>query len=408
VINHPPPTEVQSSTPIHAVEGTTFMFALPTFHRTLISPVLVTGLLVLAGAGASVGRAAEIQGKRQENAHQRHGNDLRHGRPGKRYRRLSPRVVDGELQLFAPTSVWNQPLSPTAAIDPTSAALVSGLASQAATEYQQGIGPDLGTTGTTTFYEVGPNQPSVTVQLSNPTAWWRVSLQQAFNAVPIPANAQPANGADAEMTIWQPSTDKLWEFFQMHKTASGWNAAWGGAMNNVSQSPGYYSPSSWPGALSVWGATATSLPPAAGVITLQDVQQGRIDHALALELPYPRARVWAWPAQRSDGTGTDPNAIPEGAELRLDPNLNLAALHLPPLTLMIAQAAQTYGLIVTDQTHYAIGLFAENPISSGTNPYYTSSGTPSPTGPFGGQWPDSLLHSFPWSSLEVLKMNLHS
>lgn len=309
--------------------------------------------------------------------------------------------------MFSATSVWNQPLSPVAATDPNSAAMVSDLAGQAASEYQQGIGPDIGTTGTTTVYQVGPNQPTVQVHLSNPTLWWRVSLQSAFDAVPVPATAQPAAGSDAEMTIWQPSTNKLWEFFQMEKEPDGWHAAWGGAMQNVSQSPGYYTTSSWPGALSVWGATATSLPAAAGMITLHDIQQGHIDHALAIELPYPRAGVWTWPAQRSDGTGTDPNAIPEGAQLRLNPNLNLAALHLPPLTMMIAQAAQKYGMIVRDQTHWAIGLFAENPIPLGTDPYYTS-GRPSPTGPFGGQWPDALLNDFPWSSLVVLKMNLQS
>jgi hypothetical protein len=313
---------------------------------------------------------------------------------------------DTTPELFAPTSVWNQPLSSTAAIDPNSGAMVSDLATQAAAEYQQNIGPYIETTGTTTMYEVGADQPTVRVQLSDPTLWWRVALQSAFDAVPIPVNAQPAAGSDAEMTIWQPSTDKLWEFFEMQKEADGWHAAWGGAIQGVSQSPGYYATSSWPGAFSVWGATASSLPAAAGVITLQDIQQGHINHALALELPSPRAGTWAWPAQRSDGTGTDPNAIPEGAQLRLDPNLNLATLHLPPLTMMIAQAAQRYGMIVRDQTHHAIGLYAENPLPLGSNPYYTS-GTPNPTGPFGGQWPDTLLHSFPWSSLEVLKMNLH-
>ena len=310
-------------------------------------------------------------------------------------------------ELFAPTSVWNQPLSSTAVIDPKSGAMVSDLATQAATEYQQNIGPNIETTGTTTTYEVGANQPTVSVQLSNPTLWWRVALQSAFDAVPIPANAQPSADSDAEMTIWQPSTDKLWEFFQMQREADGWHAAWGGAIQTASQSPGYYTTDSWPGALSVWGATATSLPAAAGVITLQDIKQGHINHALALELPYPRAGTWTWPAQRGDGTGTDPNAIPEGAQLRLDPNLNLATLHLPPLTLMIAQAVQRYGMIVRDQTHHAIGLYAENPIPLGSNPYYTG-GRPNPTGPFGGQWPDTLLHSFPWSSLEVLKMSLHS
>jgi hypothetical protein len=285
--------------------------------------------------------------------------------------------------------------------------MVRGLAAEAANEYQMGVGPWIVTNGSGTVYQVGPNQPTVLVQLDNPTSSWRASLQAAFNAVPIPPDAVPSQGLDAEMTIWQPSTDKLWEFFEMRKQPDGWHAAWGGAIQDVSQSPGYYTTGSWPGALSVWGATATSLPVAAGLITLHEIEQGHIDHALAMDLPYPRAGVWSWPAQRSDGTGVDPNAIPEGAHLRLDPSLNLASLHLTPLTLMIAQAAQQYGIIVRDQTHYSIGLYAEDPTPTGTNPYYTN-GVPSPTGPFDGQWPDIVLHSFPWQSLEVLQMSLHS
>ena len=170
---------------------------------------------------------------------------------------------------------------------------------------------------------------------------------------------------------------------------------------NVAESPGYYNTNSWPGALSAWGATATSLPTAAGVITLPEMQQGYISHALALDLPYPRAGVWTWPAQRSDGTGTDPNAIPEGAILRLPPTLNLAALHLAPLTLAIAQAAQTYGMIVRDQTHQAIGLFAQNPTPLGGPQVYRR-----PHGVFAHLTPERSLARFPWRRLEVLKMHL--
>jgi hypothetical protein len=307
--------------------------------------------------------------------------------------------------MFSPTSVWNTPVAADAPVDPGSAAMAGALAADAASEYQQGIGPWIVTTGSGTVYQVGPDQPTVLVQLDNPTSSWRASLQAAFTAVPIPPDAKASPGSDAEMTIWQPSTDKLWEFFEMRKGPDGWHAAWGGAMQNVSQSAGFYSTSSWPGALSVWGATATSLPIAAGQITLREIQQGHIDHALAMDLPYPKAGEWSWPAQRSDGTGTDPNAVPEGAHLRLDPSLNLTTLHLPPLTLMIARAAQTYGIIVRDQTHYAVGFYAEDPTQTGTDPYYTN-GVPNPTGPFGGLWPDQLLHSFPWSSLEVLQMKL--
>ena len=272
-------------------------------------------------------------------------------------------------RLFAPDSVWNAPIAATATVDPASDRMIAALQSEVSSEVADHTGPDIGTAITATMYQVGPNQPTAHVQLSDPTASWRASLQSAFNAVPIPADAQPAANSDAEMTIWQPSTNKLWEFFHTTKDADGWHAAWGGAIENVSRSPGYYTSESWPGALPVWGATATSLPAAAGVITLQDIQRGRINHALALELPDPRAGVWTWPAQRSDGTGTDPNGLPEGSRLRLDPSLNLAALHLPRLTLMIARAAQEYGLIVRDQTHHAIGLYAENPLPLGKNPY---------------------------------------
>ena len=65
------------------------------------------------------------------------------------------------------------------------------------------------------LYVVGPDQTRLRVRLDDPTAWWRASLQRAFAAVPIPAGAKPGTGSDAEMTVWQPATDKLWEFFHM-------------------------------------------------------------------------------------------------------------------------------------------------------------------------------------------------
>ena len=79
---------------------------------------------------------------------------------------------------------------------------------------------------------------------------------------------------DAHTTIWGPSR-RLWEFFHMRREADGWHAAWGGAIDHVSQSPGYYTTTSWPGSLAVWGASATSLPVAAGLITIADLRAWR-------------------------------------------------------------------------------------------------------------------------------------
>jgi hypothetical protein len=300
--------------------------------------------------------------------------------------------------------VWNAPLAPDTALDPGSTAMVSGLEAEVTREEQAQIGPWI-TVGAN-IYVVGPDQPTVSVHLDDSTGAVRGALQAAFMAVPVPANAQPGSDSDAQLTVWQPSSDKLWEFFQMQQLTDGWHAAWGGAIDQVSESPGYFDADSWPGASSSWGATASSLPQSAGVITLADIERGEIDHALAVNLPYPCQGIYSWPAQRTDGTGTASDCIPEGAHLRLDPSLDIPALHLPAFVQMMAEAAQRYGIIVRDQTKWAIGFWIQNPAAAGTaNQFYGSSGEPSATGPFQGRWPNQLMGYFPWSSLEVLQMS---
>jgi hypothetical protein len=319
-------------------------------------------------------------------------------------------LVEPSVRLFAANSVWNVRPALSAPLDPTSAVLAAGLVAEVAKEQQLGWGPWISTASASTpIYRVGALQPTVFVQLDDPTQTWRAPLQAAFVAVPIPADAEPALGPDAHLTIWQASTDKLWEFWHARKLADGWHAAWGGAIANVSQSPGYYTDSSWLGSRSFWGATGSSLPVAGGTITIAELLQGHIDHALAVNLPYAKAGVFSWPAQRTDGSGTDANMIPEGAQLRLDPNLDLSTLKMSPLVRMMAVAAQRYGMIVRDQTFHAIGFFIEDPRPSGSmSLFYSPTGAISPTGFFAGQYPTQLMAAFPWGSLKVLRMQLRS
>jgi hypothetical protein len=93
--------------------------------------------------------------------------------------------------------------------------------------------------------------------------------------------------------------------------------------------------------------------------------------------------------------------LPEGAHLRLDPNLDLTTLHLPRLTLMMAEAAQRYGIVVRDRAAN-VTFYAQDPTPTGTNPYTGAQGY------FEGKSPKQLLRSFPWSHLQLLKMDLHS
>jgi hypothetical protein len=282
---------------------------------------------------------------------------------------------------------------------PSSAELVSALDVQIALEEQSSNGPWIDTTSySVPIYTVPGNQPAVSVKLDRvPPA---PALQAAFAAVPLPPNAQPAIGTDSVLVVWQPSTDRLWEFWRLVHTATGWHASWGGAMQKVSANPGVYGPRAWPGAKPWWGSSASSMSIAGGLITLEDLQLGQINHALAMAIPEVRAGLYSSPAQRGDGKSRNPLSLPEGTHLRLNPSLDIAALHLPHLTTMIAEAAQRYGIFVRD-TARNVTFYAQDPIPTGTNPYL------GPNGYFEGKRPSQILTSFPWNELQVVRSSLH-
>ena len=310
-----------------------------------------------------------------------------------------PRAAVGVPRPFSPDGVWNHPLADDAAVDPASKRLVAGLAAEAATEQRERTGPFIQTRAYgVAVYRVPRDQPNVRVQL-DPQAAYADGLRAALRAVPVPDNARPAAGTDGHLVVWQASTDRMWEFWRARRAADGWHAAWGGAMQDVSRNPGYFSSAAWPGAPNTWGASASGLPVLAGLITPSELAAGHIDHALAIALPAPRAGVVAFPAQRTDGTDPSPDAIPEGARLRLDPGLDLDRLGLPAPALVIARAAQRYGLLVRDRTLHAIAFYAEDPTPAGQDPYPLL---------FDGLSPTDLLADFPWDRLRVMRMQLRA
>jgi hypothetical protein len=288
---------------------------------------------------------------------------------------------------FAPDSFWNARLRNDAALDPKSDVWVAELQRQL-TFADPWINT---TTYSTPVYTVPADQPTVRVNLDGVT--WKSPLQDSWERVPIPAGAKPAAGSDAHMVVWQPSTDRMWEFWAMSRKDDGWHARWGGTIEDVSRSPGHYA-----GSQARWGATATSLPLAGGLIRAEELRQGRIDHALALAIPHTLIWTeWSWPAQRSDGDTDSPSAIPEGARFRLDPSLEIDSLGLPRTTEIIAKAAQEHGIVLRDKSG-AVSFYAEDPTPTGHDPYPALFGT----------WPNRLFDRFPWHRLQVLKTDMRS
>lgn len=288
---------------------------------------------------------------------------------------------------FSPTSFWNEPLSANAALAPDSHAYVDELTRQV-----HAYGPWFNTTSySVPVYVVPADEPTRHVTLDT----WGPDLQQAFDEVPIPPDAKAAAGTDESMTIWQPSTNRMWDFWLMHKSGGQWHARWGGEMDDVSQNPGYFDHS---GQTDNWGATATGLPLIGGLVTFADLKRGYINHALAMAVVEAEPDYWSWPAQRTDGGTFTPGitAIPEGMRFRLDPHLDIAKLNLPPIDRMLAEAAQRYGIVIRDKAG-AVVFYGQDPVSEPKNPWPAA---------FGGQWINNVVQLFPWSHLEALKPSL--
>ena len=288
--------------------------------------------------------------------------------------------------LFAPTSFWNAALPANVALDPRSAQLSSAFRGEIQKEVTGNYGPWINTTQySVSDYTVGSATPTMHVTLDAPYP----DVQRDFDSVPIPTGAHVAPGkdgslGDGQLVIYQPSTDTLWEFWLLQLRADGWHAAWGGKMTSVSTNPGYFN-----GNL---GATGTSLPLLGGLMTIRELQAGRIDHALAAALPNTAAGTFTWPAQRGDGRTTGPTAVPEGTHFRIDPSIDLTKLNLSPTGLVIARAAQKYGFVVRD-TGGCFVFYAEDPVATGGDPYGQI---------FDGKYPSQVLQNFPWDRLQVV------
>lgn len=299
------------------------------------------------------------------------------------------------LRFFSPTSFWNTPLAARAPLDPTSPTLSGALLTLVRSEEAANSGPTINTTKySVPIYTVPLTQPLTPVVLDR-TASWANGLRAIFAAgIPIPPGARPAAGTDAQLVIWQPAADRMWELWVARNVGQTWHAQWGGYMSHVDSNPGVFPSRN----VIPEGATATGLPLVGGLITLADLRRGVINHALAFAVPDTRAGYWSLPAQRTDGRDSTPDSIPSGARFRLPASLHIASLHLPRLIRMMAYAVQKYGMIVRDTAATTV-FYGEDPTPSGSTAWKAAlSGTPL----------GSSMARFPWQDLVLLKMRLQT
>jgi hypothetical protein len=158
------------------------------------------------------------------------------------------------------------------------------------------------------------------------------------------------------------------------------------------------------------------------VARIEELQAGQINHAIGFSLnsnlidsTIPANTTGAtngisWPANRSDGTSTDPLAVPEGLRFRLPANLDLSQYDLSPIAKVIAVTAQKYGLVL-DATGSPVSLLLGDPtpytVAGLPNPYNTGTGVGGigNKGLFNGASQSSIMANFPWNQLQALPFN---
>lgn len=244
----------------------------------------------------------------------------------------------------------------------------------------------------TSFYKVDASTPRQDVQYGycdgRPLYDGVYNQSAHFKNVPIPAGAVAAKGTDAHLAIYDASSDQLWEFWVMTKTGSGWKACWGGRLDNVSKGIGTFP--------YTWGTNASGTSGVAGMITIDEVRRGEINHTMSLQLQETAPwNTFSWPANRSDGTPGSTSQILMGQRLRLDPSVNVEALPLSKIGKMVARAAQKYGFLVDNRS----GVVAVVPESgtpeqlrTGVNPWDSLMGVPA--------W--EVMKGFPWDKMQFL------
>jgi hypothetical protein len=279
-------------------------------------------------------------------------------------------------RLYNSAAFINTPIGNAPSVDSNSSAIISS----AITSYVNSA--NLSNNDAWGIPIVTADQQSSTYNVGCQYYWCNVD----FGQVHIPTSAQPDTGSDGHLVVLQPNGTEFDMWIGQH-TTSGWTAGsrWLESANGPAANCSTVH--------ACGGADAANFALAAGAVRPEEIAQGHIDHALAITTPDTRQGYIACPATNGDGTHASPNALPIGAHLQLDPNINVAALSIPTWEKVIAVALQQYGAYVID-TGGSVALYAQSNLG---RPYdaWARAGVPS-TSP--------SLSNLPWHSMRVLPM----
>ncbi len=173
----------------------------------------------------------------------------------------------------------------------------------------------------------------------------------------IPTDVNPDPRYDGWFTVVDGASATAYDFWRARRQANG-AISYAYVKKWSIDGPGYQEPYQV-------SARGSGLPLFAGEITLADLHSGQINHALAIAVPGAAEGSFVAPASTTDGDGPV-KSLPEGARIRLKPNVRLTG-HLPHganprIADAIVAALVRYGAIVVDRSVVPT-LYAQRDVS---------------------------------------------
>lgn len=204
--------------------------------------------------------------------------------------------------------------------------------------------------------------------------WGRNALSE--QEVPIPDDAVPSSGSDGKLVVVDAEARRVYDLWRAERIDGQWYADWGGVYpldGDGSSDRAAYGPASRPGAVArgevLSRGTGSGVSSLAGLLRIDELVSGRVDHALVFVTDKacgpPQEGPYRYPATSTDGTVTDGPCLPQGARVRLDPELDLDELDLTPVERTVATALQDFGAYAVDNGGVRFGIITESPRTDG-------------------------------------------
>jgi hypothetical protein len=157
---------------------------------------------------------------------------------------------------------------------------------------------------------------------------------------PLGSDSKIEGGAGADgdrhVLIVDKGTCRLYELFDVHHAADGWRAGSGATWSLDSNK---LRPAGWT------SADAAGLPILPGLLRLDEVQAGRVDHAIRFTTDVTDRR-YIWPARHQAGSVDNHRYPPMGARFRMRAGFDLSGYRAD--TRVVLRAMKRYGLVLAD------------------------------------------------------------